>query len=107
MGVPKFYRWISERYPCLSQVVKDYQVRNIQHWLPCQPSVILVKLEYFERCSLRPNLKGVMVTLRYCFGGELVSTCSYSQKESRCICIVWLYRTWDLYVGPQTHTFNW
>ena len=26
MGVPKFYRWISERYPCLSQVVKDYQV---------------------------------------------------------------------------------
>ena len=27
MGIPKFYRWISERYPCLSQVVKDYQVR--------------------------------------------------------------------------------
>ena len=27
MGVPKFYRWISERYPCLSEVVKDYQVR--------------------------------------------------------------------------------
>ena len=26
MGVPKFYRWISERYPCLSQVVKDHQV---------------------------------------------------------------------------------
>ena len=26
MGIPKFYRWISERYPCLSQVVKDYQV---------------------------------------------------------------------------------
>ena len=28
-GVPKFYRWISERYPCLSQVVKDYQVRMV------------------------------------------------------------------------------
>ena len=26
MGVPKFYRWISERYPCLSQVIKEYQV---------------------------------------------------------------------------------
>ena len=27
MGVPKFYRWLSERYACLSQVVKDYQAR--------------------------------------------------------------------------------
>ncbi|XP_014661777.1 PREDICTED: 5'-3' exoribonuclease 1-like [Priapulus caudatus] len=26
MGVPKFYRWISERYPCLSEVVNDYQI---------------------------------------------------------------------------------
>ncbi|CAB4003897.1 5 -3 exoribonuclease 1, partial [Paramuricea clavata] len=26
MGVPKFYRWLSERYACLSQVVKDYQI---------------------------------------------------------------------------------
>lgn len=26
MGVPKFFRWISERYPCLSEVVKEYQV---------------------------------------------------------------------------------
>jgi 5'-3' exonuclease len=28
MGIPKFYRWISERYPCLSEVVKEHQVRK-------------------------------------------------------------------------------
>jgi len=26
MGVPKFFRYISERYPCLSEVVKEHQV---------------------------------------------------------------------------------
>ncbi|KAK6177144.1 hypothetical protein SNE40_015305 [Patella caerulea] len=26
MGVPKFYRWISERYPCLSETVKEFQI---------------------------------------------------------------------------------
>ncbi|KAG7262043.1 hypothetical protein CRUP_015991 [Coryphaenoides rupestris] len=26
MGVPKFYRWISERFPCLSEVVKEHQI---------------------------------------------------------------------------------
>lgn len=26
MGVPKLYRWLSERYPCLSEVVSDSQV---------------------------------------------------------------------------------
>jgi len=26
MGIPKFYRWISERYPCLSQVIAQQQV---------------------------------------------------------------------------------
>lgn len=26
MGVPKFFRYISERYPCLSEVIKEYQI---------------------------------------------------------------------------------
>lgn len=27
MGVPKFFRYTSERYPCLNELVKQYQVR--------------------------------------------------------------------------------
>ncbi|XP_047351100.1 5'-3' exoribonuclease 1 isoform X1 [Vespa velutina] len=26
MGIPKFFRYISERYPCLSEMLKDYQI---------------------------------------------------------------------------------
>jgi 5'-3' exonuclease len=26
MGVPKFYRWVSERYPNISRVINDNQV---------------------------------------------------------------------------------
>ncbi|RZF36429.1 hypothetical protein LSTR_LSTR010849 [Laodelphax striatellus] len=26
MGVPKFFRYISERYPCLSEIVREYQI---------------------------------------------------------------------------------
>lgn len=32
MGVPKFFRWISERYPCLSEVVREYQVPSISNY---------------------------------------------------------------------------
>ncbi|XP_047138728.1 5'-3' exoribonuclease 1 isoform X1 [Hydra vulgaris] len=26
MGVPKFYRWLSERYPCLSQTIREHKI---------------------------------------------------------------------------------
>ncbi|KAJ7394677.1 5'-3' exoribonuclease 1 [Desmophyllum pertusum] len=31
MGVPKFYRWISERYPCLSQVIQEHQIPDFDN----------------------------------------------------------------------------
>lgn len=31
MGVPKFFRYISERYPCLSELVRENQVNNRNH----------------------------------------------------------------------------
>uniref|UniRef100_A0A2P2I0F3 5'-3' exoribonuclease 1-like n=1 Tax=Hirondellea gigas TaxID=1518452 RepID=A0A2P2I0F3_9CRUS len=31
MGVPKFYRWISERYPTLSEVVRDFQIPDFDN----------------------------------------------------------------------------
>uniref|UniRef100_G3TR92 5'-3' exoribonuclease n=1 Tax=Loxodonta africana TaxID=9785 RepID=G3TR92_LOXAF len=35
MGVPKFYRWISERYPCLSEVVKEHQTLSLIRDINC------------------------------------------------------------------------
>lgn len=31
MGVPKFYRWISERYPCLSEVIQEHQIPDFDN----------------------------------------------------------------------------
>ncbi|XP_065889991.1 5'-3' exoribonuclease 1-like [Dysidea avara] len=31
MGIPKFYRWISERYPCLSQVIAQQQIPDFDN----------------------------------------------------------------------------
>lgn len=31
MGIPKYYRWISERYPCLSQVVREHEVPDFDN----------------------------------------------------------------------------
>jgi 5'-3' exoribonuclease 1 len=32
MGVPKFFKWISERYPCISQVVNDDQIPSFDNF---------------------------------------------------------------------------
>ena len=29
--MPKFYRWLSERFPCLSEVVKEHQIPEFDH----------------------------------------------------------------------------
>ncbi|XP_070510791.1 5'-3' exoribonuclease 1 isoform X2 [Cardiocondyla obscurior] len=31
MGVPKFFRYISERYPCLSEIVKEHQIPEFDY----------------------------------------------------------------------------
>ncbi|CAG7833351.1 unnamed protein product [Allacma fusca] len=31
MGIPKFYRWISERYPCLSEKIREYQIPDFDN----------------------------------------------------------------------------
>ncbi|XP_075211430.1 5'-3' exoribonuclease pacman isoform X2 [Lycorma delicatula] len=31
MGVPKFFRYISERYPCLSELVQEHQIPEFDH----------------------------------------------------------------------------
>ena len=53
MGVPKFYRWISERYPCLSQVVKDYQVRGVVDvcvlWFLCRGCTYRLSMWRFKK----------------------------------------------------------
>ncbi|VDM22291.1 unnamed protein product [Hydatigera taeniaeformis] len=31
MGVPKFYRWISQRYPCINQILQPNETIPIDH----------------------------------------------------------------------------
>lgn len=42
MGVPKFFRYMSERYPCLSELVREYQVRTFHGNTCCHLLVLSV-----------------------------------------------------------------
>lgn len=51
MGVPKFFRYMSERYPCLSELIKEYEVRII-NFIP--------NLTYIL------DLRGLLLLTTYC-----------------------------------------
>jgi len=56
MGVPKFYRWVSERFPCLSEVVKEHQVHARLHAkLHAKPSA----------AAIQPDAKLLALMLSY------------------------------------------
>lgn len=46
MGVPKFFRYISERYPCLSELVRENQVsfaKKIEIKFKAMSQIITIK----------------------------------------------------------------
>lgn len=44
MGVPKFFRFMSERYPCLSELIREHQV----HKKSQQSNNIYIMLPFFQ-----------------------------------------------------------
>lgn len=55
MGVPKFFRYISERYPCLSEVVREYQVFFLPFLIIFKISVLFLQIPEFDNLYLDMN----------------------------------------------------
>lgn len=57
MGVPKFYRWISERYPCLSSLIKEDEVSSPEDssTFPARNSMIFSQIPKFDNFYLDMN----------------------------------------------------
>ena len=53
MGIPKFYRWISERYPCLSQVIAQQQVKVPEYEF--KPFLFVAQIPDFDNLYLDMN----------------------------------------------------
>jgi 5'-3' exoribonuclease 1 len=76
MGVPKFFRWISERYPCLSEVVKEYQVPSLSKY-EVGSSKVCLRLR-----SLLPSNHGIFFQIPefdnlYLDMNGIIHTCSH------------------------------
>lgn len=77
MGVPKFYRWASERYPCLSQVIQEHQVR---HKLTCEAVALSVALNWSVIAQVLCENLNFMVMFQF-FSGR----CFWCQFELKLI----------------------
>jgi len=66
MGVPKFYRWISERYPSISRVINDNQV-----------SIFLFNIKYKLSFKKMPDFDNFYLDMN-----GIIHTCSHLNEDS-------------------------
>lgn len=60
MGVPKFFRYISERYPCLSETIKEYQV-------------YLTEKKNRNLCAIKAFFSSLFICPRDCFFVRIIT----------------------------------